>query len=172
MDKTISISLGGFSFIIDEVAYNKLKKYLDQIRISLGNIEGVDEIMSDIEVRIAELFKERLSGREVVNSFDVEHVIEVMGEPEQYVDEDAEGTTSFKQSSETKKKKLYRDPKDKVLAGVLSGLAHYIGVETWIRSEEHTSELQSRGHLVCRLLLAKKKHWQHELLTRSRTGQF
>src|SRR5690625_6822416 len=25
------------------------------------------------------------------------------------------------------------------------------------RSEEHTSELQSRGHLVCRLLLAKKK---------------
>src|SRR5437870_12225435 len=28
---------------------------------------------------------------------------------------------------------------------------------TWIRSEEHTSELQSRGQLVCRLLLAKKK---------------
>src|SRR5690625_4566107 len=27
-----------------------------------------------------------------------------------------------------------------------------------MRSEEHTSELQSRGHLVCRLLLAKKKH--------------
>src|SRR5439155_21368078 len=27
----------------------------------------------------------------------------------------------------------------------------------WTRSEEHTSELQSRGHLVCRLLLEKKK---------------
>src|SRR5690625_6153346 len=27
-----------------------------------------------------------------------------------------------------------------------------------LRSEEHTSELQSRGHLVCRLLLEKKKH--------------
>src|SRR5207253_9123624 len=27
----------------------------------------------------------------------------------------------------------------------------------WARSEEHTSELQSRGHLVCRLLLEKKK---------------
>src|SRR5690625_5636932 len=26
----------------------------------------------------------------------------------------------------------------------------------WYRSEEHTSELQSRGHLVCRLLLEKK----------------
>src|SRR5690625_6976659 len=30
-------------------------------------------------------------------------------------------------------------------------------LDTWIRSEEHTSELQSRGHLVCRLLLEKKK---------------
>src|SRR5690625_6715284 len=28
---------------------------------------------------------------------------------------------------------------------------------TTVRSEEHTSELQSRGHLVCRLLLEKKK---------------
>src|SRR2546429_5250608 len=31
------------------------------------------------------------------------------------------------------------------------------GYETWCRSEEHTSELQSRLHLVCRLLLEKKK---------------
>src|SRR5437870_7322448 len=30
-----------------------------------------------------------------------------------------------------------------------------------IRSEEHTSELQSRGHLVCRLLLEKKKALAH-----------
>src|SRR5215510_16160472 len=31
------------------------------------------------------------------------------------------------------------------------------------RSEEHTSELQSRGHLVCRLLLEKKKKHKGEL---------
>src|SRR5439155_14747433 len=35
-----------------------------------------------------------------------------------------------------------------------------------VRSEEHTSELQSRGHLVCRLLLEKKKVWH--LLQRRR----
>src|SRR2546429_1127370 len=34
------------------------------------------------------------------------------------------------------------------------------------RSEEHTSELQSRLHLVCRLLLEKKKTW-YELMRRS-----
>src|SRR5437660_7702696 len=49
------------------------------------------------------------------------------------------------------------------------GLTHVDGVHGWgrraqppsfflvSRSEEHTSELQSRGHLVCRLLLEKKK---------------
>src|SRR5437870_11479608 len=34
-------------------------------------------------------------------------------------------------------------------------------IEKFSRSEEHTSELQSRGHLVCRLLLEKKKTTQH-----------
>src|SRR5690625_6419540 len=33
----------------------------------------------------------------------------------------------------------------------------------WERSEEHTSELQSRGHLVCRLLLEKKKNYKKKL---------
>src|SRR5690625_6893080 len=33
------------------------------------------------------------------------------------------------------------------------------------RSEEHTSELQSRGHLVCRLLLEKKKNYSHATQT-------
>src|SRR5205809_6247633 len=40
----------------------------------------------------------------------------------------------------------------------------------WLRSEEHTSELQSRLHLVCRLLLEKKKkklinknHWSKQI---------
>src|SRR3712207_8471821 len=33
-----------------------------------------------------------------------------------------------------------------------------LGDDTAVRSEEHTSELQSRQYLVCRLLLEKKKH--------------
>src|SRR5215510_16102534 len=49
------------------------------------------------------------------------------------------------------------------------------GVNKWygeFRSEEHTSELQSRGHLVCRLLLEKKKqnnkpHSTHQIKTKS-----
>src|SRR5437870_8817669 len=38
-----------------------------------------------------------------------------------------------------------------------SGVAQLAQESRGVRSEEHTSELQSRGHLVCRLLLEKKK---------------
>src|SRR2546422_1863048 len=51
-------------------------------------------------------------------------------------------------------------------AGVSQGILHYyfadkrailVAALEMVRSEEHTSELQSRLHLVCRLLLEKKK---------------
>src|SRR3712207_7240637 len=41
--------------------------------------------------------------------------------------------------------------------GEAKGLSFLTWVETAYRSEEHTSELQSRQYLVCRLLLEKKK---------------
>src|SRR2546422_2686551 len=40
-----------------------------------------------------------------------------------------------------------------------------------LRSEEHTSELQSRLHLVCRLLLEKKKNQARSASTRQRSNQ-
>src|SRR5437870_8067707 len=48
-----------------------------------------------------------------------------------------------------------------VLPGLIDGHTHIFAsgpdLDAQMRSEEHTSELQSRGHLVCRLLLEKKK---------------
>src|SRR5438445_1584558 len=52
------------------------------------------------------------------------------------------------------------DVLDSFASRTLRDLAHMVrlrGAETVIRSEEHTSELQSRQYLVCRLLLEKKK---------------
>src|SRR5689334_24656277 len=42
--------------------------------------------------------------------------------------------------------------------------AHPLGARPFVRSEEHTSELQSQFHLVCRLLLEKKKKKQNKII--------
>src|ERR1035441_3871429 len=52
----------------------------------------------------------------------------------------------------------------------------FIGTPTKRRSEEHTSELQSLRHLVCRLLLEKKRgervHWAHALCLQASIGVY
>ena len=86
MNKTININLAGNFFHIDEDAYQKLQRYLEAIKNSLTNSQGQTEILSDIEARIAELFGERvIQKRQVVSLKEVEEIINIMGQPEDYV---------------------------------------------------------------------------------------
>src|SRR5690625_5400804 len=48
-----------------------------------------------------------------------------------------------------------RDSQKGIIIGKQGQALKKVGIRTERRSEEHTSELQSRGHLVCRLLLEK-----------------
>lgn len=137
MNKTVSINLGGFFFHIDENAYQKLNRYFDAIKQSLS-AEGRDEIMSDIENRISELFSEKLtSEKQVISILEVDQVISVMGQPEDYrIEGDEPKNTSYSYESTGKigSKKLYRDTENGSLGGVASGLGHYFGVDkVWIR---------------------------------------
>ena len=85
MNKTVNINIGGIFFHIDEDAYQKLSRYFDSIRKSLTNSGGKDEIMKDIEMRVAELFTEKQkSDKHVINNKDVDEVVAVMGQPEDY----------------------------------------------------------------------------------------
>ena len=81
MNKTLSIGLAGFSFIIEEHAYIKLSDYLSALRSSLDAAEA-EEVMHDIEIRMVEIFKDTLDKREVINNDDVEKVIAQLGTPE------------------------------------------------------------------------------------------
>lgn len=129
MKKTININLAGFVFYIDEDAYETLQKYLNNIRTYLGNTEGREEIIDDIESRIAELFSEKQ--KQVITLIEVNEVIEVMGQPEDYMsEEEPEEKTAGQQSN----KRLYRDPESTVLGGVCSGVGHYLNIDAvWIR---------------------------------------
>ena len=87
MNKTVNINLAGIVFHINEDAFEILKNYLNTLKDHFKNEEGADEILKDIEGRIAELFTERLSSKEAVSLTDVNEIISIMGDPSQYDDE-------------------------------------------------------------------------------------
>jgi len=138
MNKTININLGGLFFHIDEIAFQKLRRYLDAISRSLSDDpQGKNEIIKDIEARISELLSEKIKdARQVVNEGDIDEIIKIMGQPEDYADAE-EGYVHEEHHYKRKKasgKKLFRDGDDKFLGGVASGIAHYFDVDTvWIR---------------------------------------
>ena len=133
MDKTKNISLGGFSFLIEENAYTALSQYLAEVRQHLQHNSDRDEIIFDVEQRMAELLKDRTANREVIMHQDVLYLIEVLGKPEQYVeDEEADKATNAAPEATAKafstNKPLYRDIDDRKIGGVLSGMAHYFNI--------------------------------------------
>ena len=113
MNKTVNINLGGMFFHIDEDAYQKLTRYFDAIKRSLSNSSGQDEIIKDIEMRVSELLNEKQkTDKHVVGMKDVDEVITVMGQPEDYRidDEEAGSTTSnFSTSSDIPKTLLNKN---------------------------------------------------------------
>lgn len=139
MNKTVNINLANTLFHIDEQAYDKMRRYLESIKRSFANTPGSDEIQADIEARIAELFYEKLENeRQVITEKEVDEVIKIMGQPEDYmVDEEIfedEPKSNFKSGETRRSKKLYRDNEQKYVAGVSSGLGHYFGIDAlWVR---------------------------------------
>ena len=135
MNKTVNINLGGMFFHIDEEAYQKLTRYFDAIKRSLTNSSGQDEIIKDIEMRISELLTEKQkSDKHVVSLKDVDEVIAVMGQPEDYRIDNEEPGISAPNFYSSKTKKLYRDTENGMIGGVLAGLGHYFGVDkVWLR---------------------------------------
>ncbi|HAT80528.1 MAG TPA: hypothetical protein DCS17_03745 [Flavobacterium sp.] len=138
MNKTVNINLGGMFFHIDEDAYQKLTRYFNAIKRSLSNSSGQDEIIKDIEMRVSELLTEKQkTEKHVVGLKDVDEVIAVMGQPEDYrIDEEGIGnpSTNYSSSSTTGTRKLYRDKDNGMIGGVLAGLGHYFGIDkVWLR---------------------------------------
>ena len=136
MNKTVNINLAGIFFHIDEDAYLKLQRYLEAIKRSFTDSQGRSEIISDIEARISELFSERIkSEKQVIGLKEVDEVIAIMGQPEDYLVDDEifdDEPGTFKSKSTTKK--LFRDTDNSYIGGVSSGLGHYLGIDAvWIR---------------------------------------
>lgn len=134
MKKTVNVAIGGCSFIIDKDAYNVIENYLDRFKAAIGTESSSKDVMEELESRIADLLKGRLAGREVVSSDMAEAVIGQLGYPEGYKPQEEnsnphDNSSSTGTSTEKPVRKLFRDPDDKKIAGVCSGLALFLGID-------------------------------------------
>ena len=145
MKKVININFQGRVVPIEESAYDILRKYVDSLTKFFANEEGREEIINDIEGRIAELFGEALKkGSTCVTDDDVNRIIESMGRPEDFDGEEnnvksqlggeqTQANASAQQKSSTNNsdepRRFYRDENHKVLGGVCSGIANYFGID-------------------------------------------
>ena len=153
MKKVININFQGRVIPIEETAFEQLKQYIESLRRYFAREEGRDEIINDIESRIAELFSERLKkGAVCITDADVNEIAASMGRPEDFDAEGAEqsgqetysggaGQQHQQQSAQTPpysagtsttgagRGRFYRNPDDKILGGVASGLANYLGID-------------------------------------------
>lgn len=127
MKKTLTINLAGLVFNIDEDAYYSLQDYLKNIKTYFSEEKEVDDIMNDIEIRIAELLSEKITpARQVVTLQDIEEIIRIMGEPHEFGDpEKGKKKTYYRTST----KRVYRDPDNRILGGVCGGLGAYMGID-------------------------------------------
>jgi phage shock protein PspC (stress-responsive transcriptional regulator) len=143
MKKTISIHIKGINFLIEENAYELLKDYLKRLEDKLSSVNGKEEILEDIELRVVELFTNRLSNRkEVIEELDVRQTIETLGEPEQFLEDESTNESNSNQKNEndnqentsyqSSEKRLYRNIENASIAGVCSGLAQYFKMDVII----------------------------------------
>jgi phage shock protein PspC (stress-responsive transcriptional regulator) len=124
MKITVSINLGGYSFNIDEDAYDELKRYLRNLELHFANEESSSEILSDIETRMAELFRSGLTGyKQVITYEDVVRVIAVMGTPEDFEGEPK--SSSERKVYSPRYHRMYRDPDHRIIGGVCAGMGAY-----------------------------------------------
>ena len=148
MKKNISINISGIIFHIEEDGYDLLKGYLDAINKYFSSYEDSDEIVADIEGRIAEIFLEKLTeDKQVISKEDVEELIQTMGQVADFeaMESEDDQTEKFEKEKKTKHKqtrgsqnsgakKWERDTQRQLIAGVAAGLAHTMKTDPiWIR---------------------------------------
>jgi phage shock protein PspC (stress-responsive transcriptional regulator) len=128
MKKTLTINLANQVFHIDEDAYMRLKEYFDRIESHFSKTDERNDIISDIENRISELFRERIDNqKQVITSADVNEIIRIMGDP---VEIGGEATTDHETyTAGSQPKRLYRDPDNRVLGGVCGGIGQYFKLD-------------------------------------------
>lgn len=129
MRKIIDVNIGKVNFVIEDDAYFRLKDYLNLFEQTLKNEQDVHEVMEDVENRIAEIFlKEKKYPEQVIDDRMVQNVIDILGDIE--TSQSGGKAYGVEKEFERGEKRLMRNPDDKMIAGICSGLAAYFDIDT------------------------------------------
>lgn len=132
MKKTVKINISSIIFHLDEDAYQILQNYLTAINQRFASTDEGKEIITDIEYRIAEILQSKLTEqKQVISTEDIEEVIEIMGRPEDFGNEEVASEKEYRQYEKTTRR-LYRDPDNRILGGVCSGIANFLNIDPLI----------------------------------------
>ena len=134
MKKTINVAIGGCSFTIDDDAYKALEEYRDSFKAGLDNSSSSNEVMDELEMRIADLLKEKIGKREVIDKNMVDAVLNQIGPISTRTVRSEESTSQqdgqqYRPGNQETVRKFYRDAEGKKIAGVCSGLALYLNID-------------------------------------------
>lgn len=131
MNRILSINISGTVFQIEEDAYDMLRTYMEKLKFHFRDNDGSQEIVDDIESRIAEMFTTDPGKHTFISKRHVEKVMEIMGSPSQFGDKEH---SEFVPSARPAYRRLFRDPEGRILGGVCSGLGAYFNTDPlWVR---------------------------------------
>ena len=131
MKETVNVNIGSQAFTLDEDAYRVLRSYLDDIRSRLPEYDT--ETMGDIEVRIAEIFREIVSSLMRVITLDtVRTAMYRMGAPSDFGERRGNTARQEDEEAEPETRKLYRSRTDRSIAGICGGLADFFHVDATV----------------------------------------
>ncbi|MCQ2183236.1 MAG: PspC domain-containing protein [Bacteroidales bacterium] len=128
MVKVSKVSISGLSFTLEEEADNLLRTYLDNLSAHYKNNPNGSEILEGIESRIAELMIDRGGKNGVVSAATAQEIIDIIGKPEDIYEESSD-SASESGKEQSGKRRVFRDPDNKMVGGVCSGLGAYFKLD-------------------------------------------
>lgn len=143
MNEIKKCSIAGVSFTFEQDAYQILNDYIESLQRSYEGDPDGEEIIADIEARIAELILSAQPANAIVCQPLVRNIIKQMGSAEEIDDEKSDNASAqtIRDSESTDRngnprfpRRLYRDLQNRKLGGVCAGLANYFAWDvTWVR---------------------------------------
>lgn len=130
MKRTVSVNIKGINFMIEEGGYESLQSYMKKLESILENQDGNNEIIEDVELRIAEICSAKISGsKTVIEAKDIDEILTQLGDPSSYIDEENEISQGKPYDSQPTEKRLFRDVDNGMIGGVCQGMSNYFNLD-------------------------------------------